>query len=240
VISVFGDAVKQREWPAFLRGLEVFTNETQVQLHVTDTTRPVAARFFSWCSEMISGTVPDALNYPVHGEALRVSRGTFFQVNRFLVETLVDEVTASYRGERVLDLYAGAGLFSLALSNRFETVTAVERGTSAYRDLVFNTGRQPDRVLTSQASTEEYLKQLKQAPDLIVADPPRAGLGPETTGELLRLRSPKLVIVSCDPATLARDLKVISAAYEISRVALIDLFPQTFHFETVVHLELKR
>jgi 23S rRNA (uracil1939-C5)-methyltransferase len=73
----------------------------------------------------------------------------------------------------------------------------------------------------------------------MVADPPRAGLGPEVTAELLRIRAAKLVIVSCDPSTLARDLKVLTTAYDVQRVILLDLFPQTFHFETVVHLELK-
>jgi len=240
VISSFADAVKRPEWPAFLRGMDVFTDETQVQLHVTETTRPVASRFFSWCGEMISGTVPDSLEYPVGAGRLRVSRGTFFQVNRFLIQALVDEVVERYEGTGVLDLYAGAGLFSLALLNRFQTVTAVERGTSAHRDLVFNGQRETDRLQTGQASTEEYLKELTAAPDLIVADPPRAGLGPEVTAELLRIRAPKMVIVSCDPATLARDLKVIATAYEIRRLTLIDLFPQTSHFEAVVHLEAKR
>jgi 23S rRNA (uracil1939-C5)-methyltransferase len=80
---------------------------------------------------------------------------------------------------------------------------------------------------------------LSVAPKLIIADPPRSGLDSDVTGQLLRLQAPQLVIVSCDPATLARDLKSLTAAYEIRRVALIDLFPQTFHFETVAHLELK-
>jgi 23S rRNA (uracil1939-C5)-methyltransferase len=240
VIRVFSDAMKRPEWPRFLRGLEIFTNEADVQLHVTDTTRPLAGRFFSWCAEMIDGIVDDALEYEADGRRLRVSRGTFFQVNRFLIEALIKEVTAQYQGETVIDLYAGAGLFSLPFSKRFENVIAVERGSSAYRDLEFNARSEPKRLSTEQATTEEFLSRLVTTPDLLVADPPRAGLGPEVTAELLRIQAAKLVIVSCDPSTLARDLKVLTAMYDIRRITLIDLFPQTFHFETLVHLELKR
>jgi 23S rRNA (uracil1939-C5)-methyltransferase len=236
VISTLTSAIKRPEWPGFLRGLEVFTNESDVQLNVTESSRPVAARFFSWCAELIPGLVSNALEYRSGPHLLRVSRGTFFQVNRFLIDSLVNEAIRSHSGETVLDLYAGAGLFSLPLTERFRNVTAVERGTSAFRDLEHNTA---DHVTTVRASTEEYLKDLAAAPDLIVADPPRSGLGPEATAHLLRLRSPKLVIVSCDPATLARDLKHLTTGYEIDRVALIDLFPQTFHFETIVHLTAK-
>jgi 23S rRNA (uracil1939-C5)-methyltransferase len=91
-----------------------------------------------------------------------------------------------------------------------------------------------------KASTGEYLKDMTTAPDLIVADPPRAGLGGDVTTELLRLRAPKLAIVSCDPATLARDLKTLTTEYQIERVVLLDLFPQTFHFETIVHLSRRQ
>jgi 23S rRNA (uracil1939-C5)-methyltransferase len=232
VIATLNTAIRRPEWPGFLRGLELFTNEQDVQLNITETSRPVAARFFSWCAELIPGLVSNYLEY----NRLRVSRGTFFQVNRFLIEELVNEVTGPYTGDTVLDLYAGAGLFSLPLSERFRTVTAVERGASAYRDLEHNA---QGRFTTVKASTEEFLKTLSTAPELIITDPPRAGLDSEATGELLRIRAPKLVIVSCDPSTLARDLKSLTTAYEIQRVALIDLFPQTFHFETVVHLAVK-
>jgi len=94
------------------------------------------------------------------------------------------------------------------------------------------------RVFPVRASTEDYLRQLTTPPEAIIADPPRAGLGAEATGELLRISAPQLTIVSCDPATLARDLKVLTSVYRIERLALVDLFPQTFHFETVAHLAL--
>ncbi|MBV9309114.1 MAG: 23S rRNA (uracil(1939)-C(5))-methyltransferase RlmD, partial [Acidobacteriaceae bacterium] len=86
---------------------------------------------------------------------------------------------------------------------------------------------------------EEFLHELREPPDVILADPPRAGLGKELTAELLRIKAPQIVVVSCDPTTLARDLKNLTEAYEIERITLVDLFPQTFHFETVVGLRTR-
>jgi 23S rRNA (uracil1939-C5)-methyltransferase len=119
-------------------------------------------------------------------------------------------------------------------------VDAVERGLYSYRDLEANAASTAGRVFPARASAEDYLRQLTVTPDAIIADPPRAGLGPEVTGELLRVGAPRLTIVSCDPATLARDLKVLTSLYRVERLALVDLFPQTFHFETIAHLAVKR
>ena len=96
------------------------------------------------------------------------------------------------------------------------------------------------RMLTrKRSSAEDFLREMQTAPEWIVADPPRAGLGKEITTELLRLKPSRLTIVSCDPTTLARDLKVLQAGgYRVGRIALVDLFPQTYHFETVVRLEI--
>ncbi|MFZ0593098.1 MAG: class I SAM-dependent RNA methyltransferase [Bryobacteraceae bacterium] len=240
VIAALNQAVTRPEWPAFLRGLEIFTNESDVQLNVTDSSRPLAARFFSWCAELIPGFQPTSINYEVLGQTFRISRGTFFQVNRFLIEKLVDEVTGPYAGDTAIDLYAGAGLFSLPLAKRFRSVVAVERNTAAHRDLEYNASPYQGVITAIQSPGEEFLEQLSETPDLIVADPPRPGLTRSVSSRLLAVQPPKIVVVSCDPATLARDLETLTRSYQIRRVALIDLFPQTFHFETVVHLELKR
>jgi 23S rRNA (uracil1939-C5)-methyltransferase len=238
VIGHLRTAMRSPRWPGFLRSLEIFTNETDVQLTVMETGRPIAARFFEWCSE-IPGVLPGSLHYGATGQSFRVSSGAFFQVNRFLIEDLVKEVIDDYQGGKAFDLYAGVGLFALALSERFKRVDAVERGRRAYEDLVWNAGKS-GTLVPLRAPTEEWLADAESAPDLIVADPPRAGLGPAITGQLLRIRAGRVVIVSCDPATLARDLKALTIAYEIRRLTMLDLFPQTYHFETVAHLELKR
>jgi len=238
-ISKLQWAAKQPQWPEFLRSLEVFTNEVEIQLNVSETLRPLAARFFTWCSTFLSGFAPGAIEYGVGGHRLRISRGSFFQVNRFLIDALIEEVLGEAQGTHALDLYAGVGLFSLPLSNRFRMVDAVERSAPAYRDLEWNAIQSGANIRAVNESTEDFLKPLTDAPDLIVADPPRAGLGRDTTAELLRLSAPQLNLVSCDPATLARDMRKLLTQYRIRRLTLIDLFPRTYHFETIAHLELK-
>lgn len=238
VIQKLQTAAKEPQWPQFLRSLEVFTNERDVQLQIVDATRPVAARFFEWCKTFIPGLVDEAIEYPAAGEKFRLSRGSFFQVNRFLIDGLVSEVLGEAGGGRGVDLYAGVGLFSLPLARRFAQVEAVERGGAAYRDLEWNANESGLPVRPVKATAEEFLRALADPPDLIVADPPRAGLGKEATAELLRLRAPQLRLVSCDPATLARDLQKLLETYRIERLTLVDLFPQTYHFEVVAHLAL--
>jgi 23S rRNA (uracil1939-C5)-methyltransferase len=236
-ISKLQWAVKQPQWPEFLRSLEIFTNEEQIQLSIVDSVRPIAARFFRWCKTFLPSVASGAIEYSAAGHAFRISRGSFFQVNRFLIDALAEEVLGETEGAHAVDLYAGAGLFSLALGRRYQTVTAVERGSSAHRDLEWNTARSGPKIRNVKASAEDFLRDLTDVPDLIVADPPRAGIGRDAVRELLRIAPPRLTLVSCDPATLARDARELLASYHIERLTLIDLFPQTYHFETVVHLK---
>jgi 23S rRNA (uracil1939-C5)-methyltransferase len=153
------------------------------------------------------------------------------------VERLVEEVVGAESGDHAIDLYAGVGLFSLPLASRFARVDSVERSGPAVRDLEFN-AQQADmsNVSASREASEDFLRGVRTTPDLIIADPPRSGLGKEATQELLRVRPKRLTIVSCDPATLARDLKVLLAGFAIEKMTLVDLFPQTYHLETVVRL----
>ena len=239
-IAKIQPAVKKQEWPDFLRSLELFTNGKEIQVNVLESNRPVAARFFNWLKELIPAIAAGDIVYEAAGERFRISGGSFFQTNRFLVDALVNEVLGDERGEDAVDLYAGVGLFTLPIAKRFARVQAVERGATAMRDLQFNAETANlTNVTAERAPAEEFLRGLQTSPGWMVADPPRAGLGKEATAELLRLKPQRLTIVSCDPATLARDLKVLLAGgYAISRISLVDLFPQTYHFETVVRLNL--
>jgi 23S rRNA (uracil1939-C5)-methyltransferase len=209
---------------SFSGSVELFTNETDIQVNVLDRApRSVFSVFES------IGT-----SAPIEYQGFRVSRNSFFQVNRFLIDRLVDCAVGAYSGNQALDLYSGVGLFAKALTDRFGHVTAIESGKSAYRDLVHNLG---ERVASENTTVEEYLGRLETPPDLILADPPRAGLGKQVVSALTRILTPALIIVSCDPATLARDLQALLAAgYRIKSISLVDLFPQTYHLETVVHL----
>ncbi len=230
-------AAMQRDWrwPRFIKSLEVFTDEREVQINVLETDRPVARRFFDWCGAQIPGLVEGALDY--RGE-FRVSSNSFFQVNRLLIDRLVEAAVGGAEGEEAIDLYAGVGLLSMPLARRFHTVTAVESGAGAVRDLEFNAARAGLENLHAVAQTaEEHLAQLEKAPDFVVLDPPRTGLGKVVVGRLIELRPRQITIVACDPATLARDLAgLVAAGYRVEAMTLVDLFPQTYHLETVVRL----
>jgi 23S rRNA (uracil1939-C5)-methyltransferase len=234
-IRALAGMLRDPRWPRFVRSLELFTDEQQVQLNVVATDQPVAKRFFDWCAEEIPGLVEGALDYQGR---FRVSRNSFFQVNRFLLDRLVEVALQGAEGETALDLYAGVGLFSLALAQVFREVTAVESGSGAARDLQFNAERAGLANLRAERQTaEEYLQKLEHAPDFVLLDPPRAGLGKAVVRRLVELCPRQVTIVSCDPATLARDLAGLTAAgYRVEQMTLVDLFPQTFHLETVVRL----
>ncbi len=172
----------------------------------------------------------------------QVSAGSFFQTNRHLVDEMVSLVTgvngALETGDYAADLYAGVGLFSLALSQNFREVAAVEPAHFSFHDLKHNS---PSNVVGYRVTTEQFLANLPEGTrfDYIAVDPPRSGLGEQAALALAGLRAPRLTCVSCDPATLARDLRVLmQSGYRIGGLHLLDVFPQTFHIETVVHLAL--
>jgi 23S rRNA (uracil1939-C5)-methyltransferase len=176
------------------------------------------------------------LQYKTDNATHRVSAGAFFQVNRHLIHELAKVVTEESTGQTALDLYAGAGLFAVPLARSFAQVIAVESSQTSQSDLAYNS---PANVKTVRATVEQYLKNApaKLSPDLVVLDPPRSGLGENVVRGLAALRSPRITYVSCDPATLARDLGgLLKAGYRVEQAHMFDLFPQTFHLETMLRL----
>jgi 23S rRNA (uracil1939-C5)-methyltransferase len=179
------------------------------------------------------------LTYQTKSRAYRVSAGAFFQTNRFLMDELVSIVTTGRSGDLALDLYAGVGLFSTALT-AFRHTVSVESSQTAMSDLQYNL---PVNGKAVRAETERYLDEHAaehtghEHVDLIVVDPPRSGLGDSVARALASLGAPRVTYVSCDPATLARDLVPLQAAgYRVGKAHLVDLFPQTYHLESVVQL----
>jgi 23S rRNA (uracil1939-C5)-methyltransferase len=182
---------------------------------------------------------PEPFVYETRLARYQVSPGSFFQTNRFLTERLLEIVCAEARGKRALDLYAGVGLFSSVLAKTFERVEAVEVAPASFNDLRKNV---PQNVHVHRLTTAAYLNSaaVSKNLDLVVVDPPRAGLGVEVSRKLAALVPARLTYISCDPATLARDLNVfLQSGYVLKQVHLVDLFPQTYHIETIVHLSRK-
>lgn len=178
-----------------------------------------------------------SLAYRAAGFDYRVDHDAFFQVNRWLIDTFVDQVICGKQGALAWDLFAGVGLFARQLAGNFSRVVAVESAPSAMQALKENL--RGSAASAACDTTLDFLRSRKKTeqPDLIVVDPPRTGLGAETTALLAAVGATELVYVSCDPATLARDLReLLARGYTIQSMTLADLFPQTFHLETVVHL----
>ena len=175
----------------------------------------------------------------VAGERLRWHVQSFFQSNRFLVEPLVrhvlDLVPAS---APVLDLYAGVGLFALPLARRGASVVAVEGSPSSAADARVNAERAGLAVRVVESDVRAALPQLTtQVGEAIVLDPPRAGAGPEVVEAVAARGAATVVYVSCDPSTLARDVGHLQRrGYVVDALSCWDLFPDTFHVETVVRL----
>lgn len=195
-----------------------------------------------------------ALTYRVAGEDYRVSAGSFFQTNLRLLDSLVEHVLAAVApqpGQSIWDLYAGVGLFARAFARRGADVTAVEASPLAAKDLENNLSALPGRTTHVSSTTEQYLSRhsahLSRKPNsnrpnatplhAIFLDPPRTGVGKAVTAALARIAAPRLVYLSCDPSTLARDLAaLLSSGYHCEQLALVDMFPQTGHIESLAVL----
>jgi 23S rRNA (uracil1939-C5)-methyltransferase len=164
---------------------------------------------------------------------------SFFQGNRHLLQPLVSDVLERVTGTRVLDLYAGVGLFSVAAVTAGKTVMAVEGHATAADDLRRNAAARPEALRYRHNAVEEELTLATAArADTVIVDPPRTGLSAEVSRALAAGDVPRIVYVSCDPATLARDVRVlVDGGYKMSDVRAYDLFPRTAHVETVLTLD---
>jgi 23S rRNA (uracil1939-C5)-methyltransferase len=193
---------------------------------------------------------PGYLLQEAGGYQFRVGHLSFFQVNRFLIEDLVKTVLSGVQGGLALDLYAGVGFFTLPLTKTFERVVSVDSNLSATRNLRENAETADRSIVSQHVQTEEFLKTATERPDFVVLDPPRAGLGQAPAQKLADLGPTEIAYLSCDPSTLARDLAILlqtsrkpadapNAAhrYEIQSIDFFDLFPQTYHIETLVRLK---
>lgn len=170
------------------------------------------------------------------GREYKISAGSFFQVHSRLTPTLVNLVIDALKineGSRIYDLYAGVGLFSAFIAEAGASVTAVELSSWASSDFTHNL-KEFDTVELHESAVEDAIHNLAPNPDAVLVDPPRAGLGLDVVQGIIELSPSRIVYVSCDPTTLARDSKALDeGGYNLQNIHLIDLFPQTFHIETV-------
>jgi len=216
-----------REWADAARG--TLPEITGIVVYKTGSSSPT--RLAEPRQAAVSGA--GEIYYRTGAASYRVSAGSFFQVNRYLINELVTIVAETGSGSTALDLYAGVGLFSTVLSQRFAQVIAVESSQTSHTDLLHNS---PSNVKAVRAAAADFLRSGKDKlrPDLVVVDPPRSGLGETVVQSLVGLGAHRMTYISCDPATVSRDLAgLLSAGYRIEQVHLVDLFPQTYHLESV-------
>jgi len=175
------------------------------------------------------------------GRSFRVSPTSFFQVNTAQTEHVLATVRnylAPQRNEVLLDIYCGVGIFGLSLAEEVRRVIGIEDSESAVADARFNS-QGIDNVQFLQGRAEELLPDLEERVDMVILDPPRQGCHKKALTALLELAAPKITYVSCDPATLARDVRgLVQGGYELVEVQPVDMFPQTSHTEAIALLHL--
>ncbi len=192
----------------------------------------------SWtAAPVVEGLARGPVERSVGGHTLRYDARTFFQGHGGLLEQLVDRAVGPWQGEAAGELYCGVGLFTLALAGRYRELIAVEGDRIASRYARMNLRRnriQGVELVTGRV--ERALERLPHGLDRLLVDPPRTGLGREVRSGVLACRPLRLTYVSCDPPTLARDLRELGAGYRVEQWSVLDLFPQTAHMEVVVQL----
>jgi 23S rRNA (uracil1939-C5)-methyltransferase len=178
----------------------------------------------------------DHILISVLGRDFRVSAASFFQVNTAMAEKMVTHLVEKFSNtpsSTVLDVYCGAGLFSAFLAPTCERLIGIESSASACEDFEFNLD-EFDNVELYEGLAEDVIPHLRVKPDVILVDPPRAGLEKPVVDGILKMNPQFIAYVSCDPSTLARDAaRLMSGGYRLQDVTPFDLFPQTFHIESI-------
>ena len=178
----------------------------------------------------------------VHGGRLRVSANSFFQVNTGQLERLVSIVEGyaePHGSDFVLDLYCGVGTLGLSLADEVGGLLGIDDSESAIEDAWFNS-QEFENVAFLQGSVEDLISRVEEKADLVLLDPPRRGVSRNALDAIVERAPARVIYVSCDPATLARDIgTMVQGGYEVVEIQPVDMFPQTYHVEAVALLRLR-
>ena len=178
----------------------------------------------------------DFLVMRIKEKDFRVSAGAFFQTNLdgaiHLVD-IVEETVPHSKCRTIMDVFCGVGLFSAFLADRVDRIIGIESSSAASEDFTVNLDDY-DNVSLYQGKAENILSSNNERPDCVIVDPPRSGLKRETTQSIIDISPQLLIYISCNPSTLARDAKyLIESGCKLESSTLVDMFPQTFHMESV-------
>ena len=201
---------------------------------------PVSIAYQTPNGETISLVGKDALHEQLRDRTFRVSPQSFFQVNTEMAARLIDLVEqylAPAATEVLLDAYGGVGAFGLSLASRVARVIEIEENPFAVDDAKAN-AVESENIEFHRGKVEDVMPILKSKIGLVIADPPRAGIAPQALDALIALAPRAIAYVSCDPATLARDArKLVDNGYRLQEIQPVDMFPQTYHIESVSWFE---
>ncbi|RLB86642.1 MAG: 23S rRNA (uracil(1939)-C(5))-methyltransferase RlmD, partial [Deltaproteobacteria bacterium] len=204
-------------------------------------------------TDSLSGVAKEKEEILIHGEdfiteklgefRFKISANSFFQTNTRACKKLYAKVAeyADLKGdETVLDLYSGTGTIPIWLSRDAKQVYGIEIVTSAVIDAKKNARLNGiENCEFYEGDIKDVLPKLTQVPDVVIIDPPRVGMHKDVVSQVLAIHAPKIVYVSCNPATLARDLEMLSTRYEVVEITPVDMFPHTYHIESVALLKRK-
>ena len=172
-----------------------------------------------------------------------ITKDDFFQINKFLTEYLYDEVVKNIKklnSKKVLDLYCGTGTIGIYVSDYVESVVGVEKVSSSIKSANKNKKlNKIDNIKFIEGTSEEVYPKLKEKFDTVICDPPRSGLEKRVIDTLKEMKPKNIIYISCDPVTLARDLKVLKEIYNIEEITPFDMFENTYHVECVCILKIK-
>lgn len=223
--------------------LQEFPVITTIVNNINDTKSPTS---IGRIEKVIHG--PGYIVDKIGDHTFKIHPNAFFQTNTAQAERLYEtarEFADLKNGEVVYDLYCGVGTLSLFMSQKAEKVLGIELVDVAVENARFNAKENNVGNVSfikgdmKDVFTQEMVNEFG-APDVLITDPPRAGMHPDVVKRLKELKVPKLVYVSCDTSTMARDLKELAEVYDVLEVQPVDMFPQTYHVEAVAKLRLKQ
>ena len=191
--------------------------------------------------KIISNLKDEYLVEEINGLKFRIDINSFFQVNNYICSKVFDFIEDNIDETNVaLDLYSGVGTLSILASKNAKKVYSIEVNNSSYNNALENIKlNNISNISLMHGKVENEINKIKEKVDLIITDPPRSGMDSLTIETILKMLPKKIIYMSCEPSTLARDLNLLKENYELKKVKAFDMFPNTYHVETVCILKIK-